>query len=50
MSDNKETNQDKKPYDPPVLTEYGEVSKLTETGGRSNIDDHGGNHMYTRAP
>ncbi len=49
MQDTKETAQNKKRYDAPVLTEYGEVSKLTEAGGRSSTDDHGGNHMYPAA-
>jgi hypothetical protein len=44
---NNDDQQGKKAYTPPVLTEYGKVSKLTESGGTSATNDHGGNHMYT---
>ena len=37
----------KKTYTPPMLIEYGDVSKLTEAGGRSVTSDHGSNNMYS---
>ncbi len=37
----------KKKYVAPALTEYGSVSKLTESGARSVRSDHGSNAMYT---
>ncbi len=46
MRDNNQPTDQKKPYTPPVLTEYGEVAKLTESQGNSLTDDHGQNHMF----
>lgn len=34
----------KKAYTPPTLSEYGSISKLTKSGG-STQSDHGGNMM-----
>jgi hypothetical protein len=36
----------KKPYAPPVLTEYGNIGKLTESGLNSVRSDHGQNAMH----
>jgi len=37
----------KKVYTPPTLSEYGSVSKLTKSGGTTNAD-HGGNMMQPK--
>ena len=50
MTFDKEKNEDiqsenaKKVYTPPTLSEYGSVSKLTKSGGVTSAD-HGGNMM-----
>jgi hypothetical protein len=50
MTLEKENNEDaqsenrKKEYTSPTLSEYGSVSKLTKSGGVTNAD-HGGNMM-----
>jgi hypothetical protein len=36
----------KKPYTPPVLTEYGSIGKLTQNGMASVRSDHGNNSMH----
>lgn len=37
-ADNKRARRPRKPYTPPRLTEYGDVSKLTLTGGATHKD------------
>ncbi len=46
MKEKQEILRKKKQYSPPVLTEYGEVAKLTEAHGISVTDDAGSNNMY----